>query len=699
MEPEQTVEPKYRLESLTKVTPFSKYLALALFIAMPFLGGWIGYLKGSNMSTKSSSSLDLIPLATSTKLSTGHGVTNPILKYFPNFSDIRAVKPDPTDQNVLWLAGSAGVMRVDIDSHKIADVTPEIPLLQDKFPTDLVRIGDKLFVSFQGGLLQHDLKNRSGKVFTTADGLASDSNISLVPDQYDQDVLWIGTFEGLSKLIISTGKIEKWQQEMGIYGTKFEPEIIGVDENHVWVSVGANAYSFGGIARLDKATAQWKAWNRESFNKGEYPERVDAWAAAAQNNRALVDEDDILYSYTSTSDEWTPITQYDRSDQKRRYMYLDGNSAYFLFKVPTELNISTNEKSNLLSPDMFTGAITLEDFVRKNNLVMDYDKIYDRLIMYPQYSNNVESAAIAILSLSSRNLDLIPFREFEKSLDQFNMQPLTANDGRIIFNRGSGLFDYDIENATTTKLSSMGVDVARIIGDKLVTLNLPQCEMSCQNQTATATIFSLSRSKQEMSVPLSDSEVLSYYIGSTTDDIYLLPVDYQAVGKAYWLDRTNQRFILKEFSEIPTNETRYGNLNYTNQLSLKSEDGKYLVTTQRNQDGNELDVLIQTQTNEQILGIVVGTSAYNHWDWAPKIHVTGMVFLSTQPHTLLIGTDRGLVQLSVDDASYKMLTAKEGLANSSIVSLFPTNKYLLVHHPNGVYVYNYEILNKKHVDK
>lgn len=46
MEPEQithSVESLDKFESLKKVTPLSKYLAMTLFIVMPFLGGWIGY--------------------------------------------------------------------------------------------------------------------------------------------------------------------------------------------------------------------------------------------------------------------------------------------------------------------------------------------------------------------------------------------------------------------------------------------------------------------------------------------------------------------------------------------------------------------------------------------------------------------------------------------------------------------------------
>lgn len=43
MEEEQSS--KLELKSkLNTVTPFSKYLALVLFVAMPFIGGWIGYM-------------------------------------------------------------------------------------------------------------------------------------------------------------------------------------------------------------------------------------------------------------------------------------------------------------------------------------------------------------------------------------------------------------------------------------------------------------------------------------------------------------------------------------------------------------------------------------------------------------------------------------------------------------------------------
>lgn len=43
MEPEQHVQDTTPLNKWNQATPLSKYLAMALFVALPFIGGWIGY--------------------------------------------------------------------------------------------------------------------------------------------------------------------------------------------------------------------------------------------------------------------------------------------------------------------------------------------------------------------------------------------------------------------------------------------------------------------------------------------------------------------------------------------------------------------------------------------------------------------------------------------------------------------------------
>ncbi len=43
MEPENIKEEAVEVSRLHTITPISKYLAMALFIILPFIGGWIGY--------------------------------------------------------------------------------------------------------------------------------------------------------------------------------------------------------------------------------------------------------------------------------------------------------------------------------------------------------------------------------------------------------------------------------------------------------------------------------------------------------------------------------------------------------------------------------------------------------------------------------------------------------------------------------
>ena len=44
MEPEENTTETQQLSSLHTVTPLSKYLAIVLFVVLPFFGGYIGYV-------------------------------------------------------------------------------------------------------------------------------------------------------------------------------------------------------------------------------------------------------------------------------------------------------------------------------------------------------------------------------------------------------------------------------------------------------------------------------------------------------------------------------------------------------------------------------------------------------------------------------------------------------------------------------
>ena len=337
--------------------------------------------------------------------------TETIVKYFPNFGSI-VVKPDPIDSRYLWLFGQAGIMRVDTESQEIVDYAGKIPGIKNRSLSDLVRVGEKLFIGFQGGLIDYNLNTKTSKQYSTADGLASSSNIALNPDPSDSDILWISTFEGLSKLTISSGRIQSFTAEIGISGTTWQPRVFHVDDKYVWLTISANAYTTGGIARLDKRTGVWKSWGYELFHYGRTPSRFDTYGAAADGDRAIVEEDGIIYSYNLTKDEWLPITTYHQSDPVKREITLKGTTAYFWSGTLKELNIDTAVERDLLQPSMFANAGISFDKFSKALLRIEFDESHGRLILYPQSVSS--NTGIGILSLKNKNLPVVPFKDFEK---------------------------------------------------------------------------------------------------------------------------------------------------------------------------------------------------------------------------------------------------------------------------------------------
>lgn len=60
-EPVNSEHSQSKFEKLHKLTPLSKYLAIALFVALLFISGWVGYTHGLSISkeTKRTSAEDL----------------------------------------------------------------------------------------------------------------------------------------------------------------------------------------------------------------------------------------------------------------------------------------------------------------------------------------------------------------------------------------------------------------------------------------------------------------------------------------------------------------------------------------------------------------------------------------------------------------------------------------------------------------
>ncbi|OGG53501.1 hypothetical protein A3H16_03730 [Candidatus Kaiserbacteria bacterium RIFCSPLOWO2_12_FULL_53_8] len=576
-------------------------------------------------------------------------------------------------------------MRINTESQEILDYTHEISGIENRSLTDLVRVGDELFIGFQGGLIDYNLSTKTSKQYTTADGLASNSNIAFTPDPSDANTLWISTFEGLSKLAISSGHIQSFTSEMGIPGTKWQPRVFHVDDRYVWLTISANAYTTGGIARLDKKTGIWKDWGYELFHYGRTPSRFDTYGAAADGEQAVVEEDGIIYRYDSIKDEWLPVTTYRQGNPVKREITLKSNTAYFWSGTLKELNIDTGAEHDLLQPEMFADAgVSFEKF--SNALLhTEFDKARNRLILYPK--NVSLNTGIGILSLETKKLAIFPFKNFERSFALFNVNLADASGSHIILNTENGLVDYDWPKNTVRKLLPHGASVAKIVGNQVVALNLATCEMLCdlESLVATSSIISLDTAKIESVTTINGTTTDAYYIGDTVNDVYLFTYNYKETNKGYKLDTANNSFkpIDLTFTHSWIPEELYS----SSGSHVSDSSGPYILSFDRHQVGDTITVTLQSSSREQNIKIPVGPEEYNHWSTNSDTQIASYTFDPSNPDIFWIGTDRGLVRLNVPTLEYRLYTTSGGLSSDAISKVIPTDNVVVVEHPSGVYVY------------
>ncbi|MES2014268.1 MAG: hypothetical protein V4437_00440 [Patescibacteria group bacterium] len=614
--------------------------------------------------------------------------TKNTLKYFPNFGYVR-VAPDPTDARYVWLFGQAGIMRVDTESQGIEDYTRDIPGIENRTISDVVRVGDTLFVGLQGGLVQYDLNTKTSKKYTTAEGLASNGNITITPDPSDKDTLWISTFEGLSKLTISSGHIENFKTEIGIPGSGVEPRVFHVDDRYVWLTANANAYTTGGIARLDKTTGIWKTWGYALFHYGQTPSRFDTYGAAADGERAIVEEDGIIYSYNAHTDGWVPITKDNPSDPVKREITLKGTTAYFWSGTLKELDIDTGTEDELLQPAMFINeGVSFENF-SKDLLRIEFDELHNRLILYPEDVSL--KSGIGIVPLENKKLSVVPFKDFEHFFGLFNVSLADANGNHILLNTENGLVDYDWSKNNVRQLLPYSVSVAKILGDKVVALNLATCELcsDIQSLVATSSVISLATAQVESSATIVGTTTDAYYIGDTINDIYLFTYNHTETNKGYKFDTALRKIIPIDLSFPHTwtpEDLYYSSGDF---VSATSTSSAYSVSFYRNQIGDAITVSVQSSNGVKNIEIPVGPEEYHYWPTKSDTQITNYIFDPSNQNIFWIGTDRGLIRINLQSLAYRLFTTKDGLVSDSVSKVVPTSKIVAVQHPGGVYLYQF----------
>jgi hypothetical protein len=614
--------------------------------------------------------------------------TTTVSAYFPNLSDIRGVRPDPTDSRLFWLFTHAGVvMQVNAETKEIADYSRRI---HETDITDLVRVGDALFMGLQGGgILKYDLDTSAMTRYTEANGLASNGNILITPDPSDADVLWIGTFYGLSKLTISSGRIDTFQSEMGIPSSQprssLQPVVFHVDAHYVWVAIDANAYTNGGVARLDKDTGAWKSWGYEKFASALQKSRFDTSGAAADGERAVVEENRNIYSYDPAKDAWLPIRssrQTDPTDPVKTSLSLKGNLAYYVADVPKELDIDTGVERDLL------------DTVAFSAVRMSLDPSRNRMLLYPGAGGRGKPTdAIGILPLDgSGTLSIFPFTAFDTKFGLTTVTLQDAGRGQVLLNRIDRFVAYDIMKSIIRNLLSYPVSVAKIVGDKVVALTLATCDMECPpNLTASSTVISLDTGSIDFTATLKNVQTYAYHIGDSLDDIYFFQDKYTATGYeyvSYKLDATKKSIDTVGTTTFPHELIP----NVDSKYSGKSLDGSYTISFDPKERESEATFRIQhgSAAAAEIkipFAPIPRTSPFGPYD--QSVQFANYSFDSSRPNVVWIGTDHGLVRLDMSALRYRVYTVSDDLLSNKITHVAISGDDVVVEHPGGVYIYRF----------
>lgn len=141
----------------------------------------------------------------------------------PEFKQVRALLPD--ERTGIWVGAENGLSRIVYNpSLNGYSTDTSVPNLNGIFISDLYRTGDqKLWIATKGkGLACLDLKDLRKEIqwYNTSNGLCSDLTSRIEGSHHDQ-VLWISTHNGLSRLDIASGTFHNYFEESGFPGNEF----------------------------------------------------------------------------------------------------------------------------------------------------------------------------------------------------------------------------------------------------------------------------------------------------------------------------------------------------------------------------------------------------------------------------------------------------------------------------------------------
>ncbi|GAB4348698.1 MAG: hypothetical protein Kow006_09670 [Gammaproteobacteria bacterium] len=162
---------------------------------------------------------------------------------------VRSLAKEPAS-NALWVGTSVGVLEIDLKNREVRNTFTRKDGLANEyvFAIGIDPQGNKWFGTNAGGMSRYNDGN--WKTYFPMHGLADYWVYSFASQ--GEDTLWIGTWAGVNRLNLKTGKMDTFVKELineWVYG-------IAVDaQQRVWFGTE------GGVSMFDGS--QWRSWTHE----------------------------------------------------------------------------------------------------------------------------------------------------------------------------------------------------------------------------------------------------------------------------------------------------------------------------------------------------------------------------------------------------------------------------------------------------
>lgn len=600
---------------------------------------------------------------------------------FPSLNNNPRFFVDPSDSDILWLYGGGVIVSYDLIKKEIRDTYTAEAGINSRL-TSATKVGDHIFHGYQGGFKKLNLETGKVSTYTEEDGLVSGSNIDLFPDPADKNVIWIGTFRGLSKFNIATESFDNFDDEISQTGTQWGVNGVKVGKEYVWVIISANAYNTGAIARYDKNGDTWKWWGPADFG---VKDRIDVYDFDGNEEGASVEVDNDLYKYDPVNDKWDMfIDGGERSSLQSGFVYTEG-CLYGIW----ESGHNDHELRCVSEEGEVIKSFSVGSFDRYL-----FDKLADRIILTSGWYSfkDTQDIPYGVYDLKTNT-----YNQFSlKFPSHFNSYPIGIFDNKLLYKSGKNLYQYDV-NSSQHKI----VEGADFVSDtaRAIEVNGKIVVQSINEGMDGVTGPTLLYFDNNTGVLVKKVVLEGGLLEPGSKELYFINYDRDLKkfhGKKLDLYKIESVLADGEISEselvaasgeevhkFNSSQGRY----YEIEVEINEKAARFLVD-RWSTEGNDVYTSLTIDGVTSTTTITVAPPKYNSFGWPPSVEVADVQIDYLDPDVVWIAIrDRGLVKINIKTKTSKLFSVSNGLSSNSIMRIFPGERQLVLH-DIGTYIYN-----------